>query len=95
MSTCISQAIGEQTNEFKKSLENVGVKHTSKEGIKYIAFRSQNVVRFLLKDTDYKNMDIQAPLSRIEGAISSYNVKFSGIQERCVLVPLKFIIGEI
>jgi hypothetical protein len=95
LGACITLAIGDQTNEFKKTLENVGIKHTSKDGVKYIALRTPNIVRFLLKDTDYKNMDIQAPLSRIEGAISTHPVKFSGKQERCVLVPLSFINGEI
>lgn len=91
---CIEKANGDSSNPFAKTLENQGIKHTTNNGIRYLALRSSNVVRFILKDTDYKEMDIQAPLSRIEGAISSHPVKFLGKQERCVLVPLAFVMGE-
>ena len=94
ISDCIEKAMGEQTKIFSKPLENIGIKHTTNAGSRYLAIRSPAVVRFLLKDTDYKDKDIQAPLSRIEGAISSHPVKFSGKHERCVLIPLSYVMGD-
>ena len=92
---CLVRARSDQLDIFRKPLENFGLKLTSTGGVRYLAIRCPSVVRFILQDTDYKNLDIQAPLSRIEGAISSHLVKFSGKPDRCVLIPFDCILdGE-
>lgn len=73
---------------FSKNLEQNGIKFTTKDGLKYLALRCETISRHLLKDTDFRDLDIQAPLSRIEGSVSSHPVKILGKQERCVLIPL-------
>lgn len=83
-----SSDVGER---FSKNLEQNGIKFTSKEGSRYLAFRCETISRHLLKDTDFRDLDIQAPLSRIEEAVSSHPVKILGKLERCVLIPISKI----
>lgn len=92
--TLIRNAKGDQTGVHSKALENAGIKHTSRDGNSFVAFRCESVSRFLLKDTSYRDLDIQAPLSRTPGAISSHPVKFSGSLGRCVLIPLNYVLGK-
>jgi len=87
ISEVMNSARTSNIEKFAKTLEQNGIKNTTREGKKYWALRCETISRHLLKDTNFRDLDIQAPLSRIEGAISSHPVKILGKQERCVLIP--------
>jgi len=75
-------------DRFQKELERKGIKITSTSGAKYLAIRCEDVTRFILQDTEYKDLNIQHPLARIDGSIASYGVKMAGRTKRCVLIPI-------
>ena len=75
-------------SELEKHLWNCGLAITSTENKKYLAVRCDVATRYLLKDTDYKDLDIRGPLARLDGAIDGHLVKRSGKGERCVVIPL-------
>ena len=94
---CLEKArLGDQTTagKFSKELENVGIKTTYFKGVNFLAIRHKEVSRFLLKDTEFKDLDIHAPLTRTAGAVSSHPVKFSGKADRCILIPMDYILNS-
>ncbi len=77
--------------EQEENVEAFGLKKVEHGGATYLAIKPNVVVRLLLKDTKWKNMDISAPLERIEGAKTSIGVKFNGRTLRAILIPWKVL----
>lgn len=86
----LEKARGEQSSFYSNHLVKSGIKITRKgeEPEPFLAIHCDTVSRYLLKDTEFKDLAIQAPLERIEGARSSEQVK--GLN-RCVLVPYSYL----
>jgi hypothetical protein len=70
-------------------LERHGLKVALHESKRYLALRCEDITRHLLKDTEYGSLDIKWPLSRIDGALNSRQVKMAGTNQRCILIPLE------
>jgi hypothetical protein len=78
---------------YTKELERYGLRFTTHKALQFLAIRCENVNRHLLKDTDYAALDIKGPLSRVEGAVGSAQVKMAGANQRCVLIPTERLGG--
>ncbi len=71
----------------ENDLEAFGLKPITHDKMKFLAIKPEVVVRQLLKDTRYKDMDISAVLERVPGALKSVVIKMNGRSTRCVLIP--------
>jgi len=78
---------------YTKELERYGLRLTTHKAHQFLAIRCESVNRHLLKDTDYVALDIKGPLSRVEGAVGSAQVKMAGANQRCVLIPIERLGG--
>ncbi len=78
---------------YAKELERFGLRFTTHKTHQFLAIRCESVNRHLLKDTDYAALDIKGPLSRVEGAVGSAQVKMAGVNQRCVLIPIERLGG--
>jgi len=78
---------------YPKELDRYGLRLTTHKGHQFLAIRCESVNRHLLKDTDYAALDIKGPLSRVEGAVGSAQVKMAGANQRCVLIPINRLGG--
>jgi len=79
---------------YEDVLERHGVKVALHESKRYLALRCEDITRHLLKDTDYSSLDIKGPLSRVDGALNSRQVKMAGTNQRCILIPMEKVEGE-
>ncbi len=68
-------------------LQTFGIRKTTHQGKEYLALKPDVIVRLLLKDTKYKDMDISAPLERIEGSLKQQVVRMNGRNVRTILIP--------
>lgn len=83
-----------QMGQHEDQLERHGVKIVVHKAKRYLALRCENITRHLLKDTDYASLDIKGPLARTDGAIGSAQVKITGTNQRCILIPMEKVEGE-
>ncbi len=83
-----------QTGQHEEQLERHGVKIVVHKAKRYLALRCENITRHLLKDTEYASLDIKGPLARTDGAIGSVQVKITGTNQRCILIPMEKVESE-
>jgi len=76
-------------------VENYGVKivNSSNDNKTYIAINPKSVVRHLLEDTRWRELDIASILLRYPGAIKK-KAKISGKSTNCVLIPYEEVFKE-
>ncbi len=83
-----------QMGQHEEQLERHGVKIVVHKAKRYLALRCENITRHLLKDTEYASLDIKGPLARTDGAIGSVQVKITGTNQRCILIPMEKVENE-
>ena len=83
----------QNAGRYVDELERHGLKITMHKSKDFLALRCESVTRHLLKDTEYAVLDIRSPLTRIEGAVGSAQVKMVGANQRCVLIPVERVFG--
>ena len=58
---------------------------------KYFALNVPAVERELLRGSEYDRLKVLEPLSRIPGAIKTYDVKMNHVSRKCLLIPLSVV----
>ena len=58
---------------------------------KYFALNVPAVERELLRGSEYDKLKVLEPLSRIPGAIKTYDVKMNHVSRKCLLIPLSVV----
>lgn len=80
-------------NYARPLLQQHGLSITiTREGT-FLAIRTKEVSKYLLKDDEYlKNLDISAPLGRIDGAQKNINVRFGNQGTlKSIIIPMSYI----
>lgn len=70
-----------------ESLETFGIKKVTHGGQLYLAVKVSSVSRLLLKDSKYKDIDITASLSRVEGALKNKPIWMNQRSAKAILIP--------
>lgn len=83
-----------QIGQHEEQLERHGLKIVVHKAKRYLALRCENITRHLLKDTDYASLDIKGPLARADGALGCVQVKITGTNQRCILIPMEKVESE-
>ncbi len=84
----------QKAGRYVDELERHGLKIVMHKSKDFLALRCESVTTHLLKDTEYAVLDIRSPLTRIEGAVGSAQVKMAGVNQRCVLIPVERVLSE-
>jgi hypothetical protein len=86
LSTAIAKGRTDATQNYGVSVIERGEAKT-----KYFALNVPAVERELLRGSEYDRLKVLEPLSRIPGAIKTYDVKMNHVSRKCLLIPLSVV----
>jgi len=86
LSSAIAKGRTDATQNYGVSVIERGEAKT-----KYFALNVPAVERELLRGSEYDKLKVLEPLSRIPGAIKTYDVKMNHVSRKCLLIPLSVV----
>jgi hypothetical protein len=86
LSSAIAKGRTDATQNYGVSVIERGEAKT-----KYFALNVPAVERELLRGSEYDKLKVLEPLSRIPGAIKTYDVKMNHVSRKCLLIPVSAV----